>query len=485
MLMRFAGLLCCGVCAVQAQEPGAPAVPDALPVVEGAPADARPVAAEGGAEKSKEARVISSSRQFVVIAQDALVAGALAMKAEEMRSTLQKMLGIGKDWKHTITIRLQGNSSDPSAPNPIRTRINIIAGEPNYQIRVYIGGGVDVDKLCSSIITMLLYERTLRNVSIEAFPGQVELPEWLVVGVEQAVQWHAGKVDRSVYQALFARSEMLSLEQILAEKNPARLDAVSRMVYDSSCGVLMLCLLNQKGGKEALVHLLDQAVLGEGSPEELIKRNFHALNLTENSLHKWWALQLAMMATPTATECLTPLETEKRFAEALMLVRTDPATRVPVPVSFDNIQEVVKIPDYREQLSRNLDQMVHLSVRCFPAYRQIIIRYCQLMMQVQKGRSAKEAVQELGPLIEYREAFVSASTRARDYLDWLEITYLGGKSGTFSSYMSTMDLLRKGKEETPTKMSRYLDDIEALHLLPADAPTPPSIRSLLSRDEQR
>lgn len=158
---------------------------------------------------------------------------------------------------------------------------------------------------------------------------------------------------------------------------------------------------------------------------------------------------------------------------------------VPVPVSFDNIQEVVKIPDYREQLSRNLDQMVHLSVRCFPAYRQIIIRYCQLMMQVQKGRSAKEAVQELGPLIEYREAFVSASTRARDYLDWLEITYLGGKSGTFSSYMSTMDLLRKGKEETPTKMSRYLDDIEALHLLPADAPTPPSIRSLLSRDEQR
>lgn len=47
MLMRFAGLLCCGVCAVQAQEPGAPAVPDALPVVEGAPADARPVAAEG------------------------------------------------------------------------------------------------------------------------------------------------------------------------------------------------------------------------------------------------------------------------------------------------------------------------------------------------------------------------------------------------------------------------------------------------------
>ncbi len=167
------------------------AVEDVGPVV-------RPGAADGAAEKAKEARVISSSRQFVVIAQDALVAGALAMKAEEIRSTLQKMLGINKDWKHTITIRLQGNSSDPAAPNPIRTRINIIAGEPNYQIRVYIGGGVDVDKLCSSIITMLLYERTLRNVSIDAFPGKVELPEWLVVGVEQAVQWDAGKVDRSV-----------------------------------------------------------------------------------------------------------------------------------------------------------------------------------------------------------------------------------------------------------------------------------------------
>ncbi len=454
------------------------AVEDVGPVV-------RPGAADGAAEKAKEARVISSSRQFVVIAQDALVAGALAMKAEEIRSTLQKMLGINKDWKHTITIRLQGNSSDPAAPNPIRTRINIIAGEPNYQIRVYIGGGVDVDKLCSSIITMLLYERTLRNVSIDAFPGKVELPEWLVVGVEQAVQWNAGKVDRSVYQALFARSEMLSLEAILAEKNPSRLDAVSRMVYDSSCGVLMLCLLNQKGGKEALVHLLDQSVLGEGSPEDMIKRNFHALSLTENSLHKWWALQLAMMATPTAAECLTPLETEKRFAEALMLVRTDPETRLPVPVSFDNIQEVVKIEDYRDQLRRNVDQMVHLSVRCFPAYRNVIIRYCQLMAQVQQGLPVEQALQELGPMIEYREAFVSAATRARDYLDWLEITYLGGKSGTFSSYMSTLDLLRRGKEEAPTAMTRYLDDIEALHLLPADAPTPASIRSLLSRDEQR
>lgn len=479
MFRRVLALLLCCLAPLEAREEEptaiaadtkAPSPGDKLPVAE---AEEVPATAS---TPQKTVRIISKSKQFVVYGRDSLVAGAVATKADEIRGELLQLLGVAKTWKHQVTIFLAGEPGAPVPPRPIRTRINVIDGVPVYEIRVHAGGGINLDKLHAAIVSMLLYERALRSIDPGAFPDEITLPPWLATGVDQAILWQSGKIDRHLYQSLFERSEMLSPEQVLGYKTPEKLDASTRSVYDASCGVLVLCLVNQPGGKDALVRLLDQSVLGEGEPAEMIARNFLSFGLTNNALHKWWALQLANLATAKTTECYTPAETEKRLAEALTLIYFDTGSRTPIPVSVDDVEQATAIPDWKAQSRRVLDQLVRLSIRCFPEYRPIITEYCRIIAALQHGLPPEEAIQMIGPLIEVREAYTAASLRARDYLDWYEITKLGGRSGSFNSYLDAMNVLRAAPDRRDTPLSRYLDDIQALYLLPARAATPLSVR---------
>lgn len=432
-----------------------------------------PKPADGSA---KSARVISKSGQFTVTAADSLLAGAVAIKADEIRNELIRLLSLPKTFKHKICINLVGRADSPSVSQPIRSHINIIPGELSYEIRVHLGGGINLEKLHTEIISMLLYERSLRNINTEAFPDEVTLPPWLLTGIDQAILWNTGKIDRNIYSSLFKRAEMLNAEQILGYKSPETLDASSRLVYNASCGVLIMSLLNQKGGKDALLSLLDQAVLGEGDLREIIERNFQSFRLNDAALHKWWALQLAQLSTPKVTESLSPTETEKRLTEALLFIHYDEDTQTPLPISLDDVEAAVSLPDWQAQSRRVLDQLVHLSIRCFPGYRPIIAEYCRMIAALQNGMSAENAIQMVAPLIELREAYITASLRARDYLDWYEITHLGNRSASFSSYLDTMKILRSAPEHARTDISDYMDDIQALYRLPAQAPLPTSVR---------
>lgn len=234
----------------------------------------------------------------------------------------------------------------------------------------------------------------------------------------------------------------------------------------------MLCLLNQKKGAEAVNSMLNESVLGSADPLNLITRNFPQLNLSSSSLHKWWTLQLSSMATPAVSDCMSLGETERRLAEALILMSYDPETRRSTPVSFDDIQAVLKITDWKDQLTSNLQQLSRLSVRCFPSYSPLILEYSRLMMEMRKGLQPSLVEKGMKPLKELRVNAIEAATRARDYLDWYEITHRTNTKSSFNSYKATLRLLRTKKEVGTTPISRYLDDIEALHSLPAMAPLP-------------
>ena len=191
--------------------------------------------------KEPDEHVVSQSRMFSVSGGDSLRMGAIATKADEIRGRVNSLFGFQDDFKYTISIRLIGQSTDKAVARPIRTRISIIGNEPNFQIRIYPGGGIDVERLSNAIITMLLYERALREVRPDALPESVKVPEWLVTGVQQAILWKSGKADRRMYRKLFEKAEMMSPEDIVSIENASRLDAATREMYEVSCGVLMMC----------------------------------------------------------------------------------------------------------------------------------------------------------------------------------------------------------------------------------------------------
>lgn len=450
---------------------------ESAPVIQADPTK-RELRAFGRKNQEPDQHVVSQSRMFSVSGGDSLRMGAIATKADEVRGSVCRLLGFGEEWKYAISIRLIGQPEDPPEPNPIRTRISVIGQEPNFQIRIFPGGGIDVDRLSNAIITMVLYERALRGVRADSLPDSVRIPEWLVAGVQQAILWRSGKADRRLYQNLFNRAEMLSPEEIVGATNVARLDAASRQVYEVSCGVLVMCLVNREGGLAQLRELVEESALEEGSPQEVIMAHFHELGVDGNMLAKWWALELASLAQPPATAAMTPMETEKQLTEILTVIYYNPHTRTPEPVSVDNVYALTELPDWREQMRPCVDRLMELNLRCFPGYRPILMEYARAIASLLQGAAPDEAQNILGPLRELRQAYIATSIRGRDYLDWYEITQLGHAkdSGSFNSYLEAMRVLRKETPGPRTPISQYLEDIEALYSLGAGEDLPASLK---------
>lgn len=409
--------------------------------------------------------VVSQTRLFSVSGGDSLRMGAIASRADDVFKRVCALLTFDTTWKHSISIRLLGAHSDPPRLNPIRMRVRIIGGQPNFQIRIYPGGGIDLRKLDAAIISMVLYERALRDLEAEAYPDNIRLPEWLVTGLQQAVLWKNGQIDRGLYRKLFEKAEMLPPEEIISIENPYGLDAATRQVYDISCGVLVMSLLSGPGGAVQLKALITEGALEEGTPREMITRYFHELGVDENMLDKWWALELAALALPKASEALTPLESEEQLVEALSLVYFDDELGIVRTVSLDNVYRLRELPDWQKHLRPCVERLVGLSATCFPGYRPIVIEYSRLLGDLLSGEDPDKLQETLGPLNELRRAYVAAAVRGRDYLDWYEITHLGHtNTRSFDSYLSAMEMLRRESTGVETPLSRYLADIEALHL---------------------
>lgn len=421
--------------------------------------------------------VISHSKLFSVSGGDSLRMGAIASRADALYGQVRKLLNLEKAHKHLISIRLIGKSTDSPMLNPIRTRINIIDDQPNFQIRIHPGGGIDLARLDKAIITMVLYEYVLRDLDPGAYPESIGLPGWLVAGVQQAVLWKSGRAERRIYQQLFQRAEMLSPEEMISITEPEKLDAASREVYEVSCGVMLMSLLGLEGGEVQLKNLLEDAATADGTPMEAITEHFHELGVDSSLLNKWWAIELANLALPRSNEAMAPLESEKLLQEALTISYFDPETEVPRPVSLDDAYALVELPNWQKLVQPAIERLVAMSHTCFPGYRPIITEYCRVISQLMAGEHPDTVQSSLGVLRELREAYYTAARRGRDYLDWYEISFTGSERGrSFDSYLETMQMLRLNNPGPDTPISRYLDDIEALYTQAEGAPLPRSLR---------
>lgn len=429
---------------------------------------------------NRDKHVVSHSRMFSVSGGEALRMGAIATRADEIRAGVCKLLGDDTNWKYAISIRLLGSYEDKPEPNPIRMRIRIIGDEPSLQIRIYPGGGIDLDRLTEAIITMTLYEYALRKMPPNALAEHVSIPEWLATGIRQAMLWKSGKADRRMYRALFDRAEMLSPDEILNTEKPWELDATSRQVYDVSCGVLIMCLLNREGGPTHLREVLRYAATAQGNASEVIASYFIELDLDKELLNKWWALELAALALPRATEILTPLESEKALKEALTVIHYDVETQTPRPFSAEDIYTLTRLDEWKNKLRPCISQLIQLGTRCFPGYRPIVAEYARALSDLAKTGDIDAAFDKMGPLTELRAAYVATATRGRDYLDWYEISHLGDPdSADFTAYLETMEMLRNEPQSPDTAMSKYLEDIEILFGLDEGEEIPNSMRKRL------
>ena len=200
----------------------------------------------------------------------------------------------------------------------------------------------------------------------------------------------------------------------------------------------------------------------------LLRKHFPDLNLSETSLSKWLQLQLANKGAAPLTEYLGVLATDRLLEEALRLRFKDAEgvlREIPV-AEWESIAELGEA-DRAEAVRLAQDDLLRLSYRSFPSYRVLLLEYQSLLSDLAKG-TTKGMAGSLQALAETRATMVAKAERARDFMDWFEITRARETSGAFDDYLSLKARLKNRPSTRTDSLSKYLDRLDPLFTVPED-----------------
>jgi hypothetical protein len=410
-------------------------------------------------------QVISRTKQFRISGGDAANRGAVSVLAEEAKDELLALTEEKDEWKVPVTITLHGKSGDPMPPRTVAMKI--LVSEVGYDLRLayHLSRGIDHEGLKSALTSALIYERALRNRPPEESDTPFVVPPWLVAGLREATAWRLNQSDRRLYGALFKTGGLFKNDAIfsLEDSGFEDMDAAMRAAFRVSSGSLVMALLQQPQGKAGFRSFLTDVAAYEGEMPALLRKHFPELNLSETSLSKWWALQLANIGGQNlASDILTIFQTEAALTEALRLnYRT--AEGAILQKELTAWPEVAALPEPERVAAVRLaqDALIRLSYRCFPSYRPILAEY-QIALSAIAKKKISELPAKLTALEERRATMSAKAERARDYLNWFEITRARETSGAFDDYMRLKERLKTNPHRRDDEISKYLDRMEAI-----------------------
>ncbi|MDB6118356.1 MAG: hypothetical protein JWO08_2137, partial [Verrucomicrobiaceae bacterium] len=209
------------------------------------------------------------------------------------------------------------------------------------QITIQVRPDFNVGDFREELVRMLLAERILRGHKELTSTRDQTLPDWLLVGVKEAMRYRSRSRPSAIFAAIFRTGKVYGIEEILGT-SPGSLDALSRTLYETSCCALVLALIDQPEGNLRMAKFLSALCTESKSDREMLNKWFPGMNASKSSLNKWWSLQMANLATPSVFETLGPSETAKELDQALMIhYETTPAD-VPAPKLASAEDETLK-----------------------------------------------------------------------------------------------------------------------------------------------
>lgn len=463
MMPRLAPL--CWLCLLAPPASAQDAAPRAVPIAEVAPPVA-PLEVVPGPDlpATPEGEVLSRSRQFRIGGSDGLVCGTIAVLAEEAKEELLKLTGEKDEWKLQVRIRLHGKQGDPPPRRSTVFQLIDVGGARELRLDIHLGRGIGHEPLKHAVTRALVYERALRDGD----PGEAKLqvPAWLAEGLREATAWRLDQSDRRLYQALFKQGGLFRVGDLFTTGDEAfeELDGATRAAFRVSAGALVMALLEQPEGRAHFRDFLQEVPSFEGEMPALLARHFPDLNLSETSLAKWWTLQLANKGgLNQAGDVLGIPETETALAEALRLnFRTPEGIVQQKELGAWPELAALKEPERIAAVRAAQDALVRLSYRCFPSYRPLLADYQQVLVAIARD-TPRDVARRLQSLEETRATMRARATRARDYLDWFEISNARETSGVFDDYLSLKRRLQQSpRRERTDGISSYLDRMDAV-----------------------
>jgi hypothetical protein len=97
----------------------------------------------------------------------------------------------------------------------------------------------------------------------------------------------------------------------------------------------------------------------------------------------------------------------------------------------------------------------------------LLLEYQSLLSDFAKGDTGS-MTESLQALKETRATMVAKAERARDFMDWFEITRARETSGAFDDYLSLKARLKSRPNTRTDSLSKYLDRLDPLFNVPED-----------------
>jgi hypothetical protein len=407
---------------------------------------------------------VSRSMQFRVSGGEGAVRGTVAILADQTKDELLRLTEERDEWKVPIRVMLFGKEGDPSPPRSIVMELFFTDSGFDPRVNVHLGRGLEQERFANAITSALILERTLRGRKAEESETPYYVPPWLVDGLREATAWNQKRSDRRTYETLFKRGGLFKLDELFAvnASTHADLDAATRLAFQVSSGALVMALLEQPQGKEGFRAFLTQVAGFQGEMPVLLRRHFPELNQSEDSLAKWWALQLANKGAAPLTDSLSIAETERSLNEVLKLhFRDSDGSAQERPLSAWKDVAAMKEAERGEAVRPAQDGLVRLSYRSFPSYRSLLLEYQTVLSSLSRGKTEKVEA-SLASLEASRELMRRKAERARDFLDWFEITRARQTSGEFDDYLKLKDRLNFKSVKREDDLSKYLDRMDEM-----------------------
>jgi hypothetical protein len=419
----------------------------------------------------KDGSVVSHTGQFKISGGGAGARGTTANLAEETKDELLRLIGEKDDWKVPVRMNLLGEQGGQVPKR--ETVLELIHDGERYEIIIFVNlsRGLRPVPLKRAVTEALVYARGLRDKPFEK-DLRYSVPPWFVEGLREATAWRLKQTDRRLYDALSRHGSLFNLNDLLSlsEAGYTSLDAASKAAFRVSSGALLMALLEQPDGKTGIREFLVELPAFDGEMPALLRRHFPELNLSQTSLEKWWKLQLAAKGTAPLTEAMSVEQTERALNEALQLRYHDEKNALQmIPISewpkIASLEQVERI----EAVRLAQDDLLRLSYRCFPSYRALLQEYQAVLMDFSNGKTEPLA-KSLEALAVTRQTMVAKAERARDFLDWFEITRARKTSGVFDDYLNLKARLKSQPNQREDGMSKYLDRLDPLYTLPEETP---------------
>jgi len=333
---------------------GAPAVqPVPLPSLRPVP-PTLPAAASEANDSST-----SIHGQFVVHGADLESRTYITQVCEEVAEEMTVLMRDPEPYGIPIVVSVKTRPNlTPGGPAVSTDIAQLAYGGFRLQITIQVRPDFNVNDFRAELARMLIAQRILRGNKELTTKRTRILPDWLLVGVKEALRYRSRSRPSAVFASVFRSGKIYGIEEIL-ETTPGSLDALSRTLYETSCCALVLTLLDQPEGNLRMAKFLHGLATDSKSDREMLNRWFPGLNVSKSSLNKWWSLQLASLATPTVFECLGPSETAKELERALRLhYQTTPADAPVVRLASTNDttlnDEAQKEADKNNRLARHI-----------------------------------------------------------------------------------------------------------------------------------